>query len=655
MCIALFEATQVVASVADIVLDILVCIEFYSKQRWEAFYLSLVIFFIAQNAYALLFVASFGQNISTSRGCIKVYLTALPFSQFVPLFQWIESFHFQAVDSMLHALKLSPSLRENAPSPSLADDYALWSYANSKFKSNIGFLLESVVEAIPQAAVQTWVVVTYGEADLLVVISILMSVFVVASKGYMLSYSVHAATFIFNAVCIVADVTGLFAALVWMFSSCTANSLASPDPFRLYTLWINLAEIAVVLISTSGLALAIFANMDDHLKLSLSSSDRIQDVTIKLRTDNVYFDIWLVRTVTWAIAILPVSVIAISLKTSALPLFYFKSVEPAHFAFPEVYHELFTYVNKAGPSKSAARLYELNNLLGLALLQASRVRYSVLVAAANPSELNLMGVRNFVRKLGVSSSNAPVRQHVRTTEAEVNHVPENETPQEHRARTRKENRRTHIEQNLSEFERRSVIWSFVTGVDFGVDADTEESEEMDESEWNGYHRLQNVWNDNLEQKILRFGGLLSLVTTFVLCIILCPILLLMSLAGMVIPYAGLFFWVTSEASWTFESLLGVILSVTSMLCQCTLLFLAHSVGEFQSAAKDLIRLSDYEDNLGGNAFYKVMLGEIVKEAYIRHRQAIGTQALQDFLAEQTNQDCSRIILSYLGPQHKEGF
>lgn len=81
-------------SLSDIVLDILVCIEFYKQSRMFYFYISMAIFIVAQLTYSFLFVATWGKHLSAFKQ-IAVFSMITPVSQFVPVFTWVESFRFE--------------------------------------------------------------------------------------------------------------------------------------------------------------------------------------------------------------------------------------------------------------------------------------------------------------------------------------------------------------------------------------------------------------------------------------------------------------------------------------------------------------------------------------------------------------------------------
>ena len=84
-----------------------------------------------------------------------------------------------------------------------------------------GFLVEALVEAIPQCSLQVAAVVLASDASALNVFSILLSLAVIASKGWLAAYSLHRPTFVFNSLAIAADVR---------------SALPSPCPSRLASL-----------------------------------------------------------------------------------------------------------------------------------------------------------------------------------------------------------------------------------------------------------------------------------------------------------------------------------------------------------------------------------------------------------------------------------
>ena len=106
-----------------------------------------------------------------------------------------------------------------------------------------------------KSLIQTAALVHYGETDTLMIISILMSVFVIASKSYFFAFSVHFKTFVFNAACVITDITGLFATFIWTYGNCSRHSAFSGTPnFVLPNVAVEFLEIHQIPLSTQAVA-----------------------------------------------------------------------------------------------------------------------------------------------------------------------------------------------------------------------------------------------------------------------------------------------------------------------------------------------------------------------------------------------------------------
>jgi len=76
-----YEATQVVGSLMDVGLDIVVCLQFYEKNGMSLFWISLAIFIVAQIAYVLAFMRVYcGERNSNAVKGIKGFLSRPPSS-----------------------------------------------------------------------------------------------------------------------------------------------------------------------------------------------------------------------------------------------------------------------------------------------------------------------------------------------------------------------------------------------------------------------------------------------------------------------------------------------------------------------------------------------------------------------------------------------
>jgi hypothetical protein len=290
---ALHDAWTVTSSVVDIATDMLVAVAFYQQGHMVFFYASVAVFAVAQLSYAFLFTGTWAAKRSV-RGQVCVFLAVLPFGQLIPVFAWLESFRFAAIDQCLTALHLTPTAEATQVSLASTGGSAaaaaapmrdgggadnLWTFIQRKYTAHAGFLAEAFVEAIPQGILQLVAILTLDDTAAVNVFSVLMSISVVASKGYLVAYSIHWPSFAFNYATIAADTFNLFATATWLFSrldlagsvgtgggnsdggDVAVNPLAT-HPWLVGPLLAGLCACAV-----GGLALAVFTMCDDHLKV----------------------------------------------------------------------------------------------------------------------------------------------------------------------------------------------------------------------------------------------------------------------------------------------------------------------------------------------------------------------------------------------------
>lgn len=97
-----------VASVSDIVFDVLVAVQFYRDHHLVFCTLSIIIFAIAQAAYAFLFTSAYASHLSIAKRLL-VFVAVLPIAQITPVFSWIESLHWPALQRLMLRMDLRPS------------------------------------------------------------------------------------------------------------------------------------------------------------------------------------------------------------------------------------------------------------------------------------------------------------------------------------------------------------------------------------------------------------------------------------------------------------------------------------------------------------------------------------------------------------------
>merc|ERR1712166_324879 len=216
------EAFTVGFAVFDIVMDMWIAYGFYADNRMTLFYTSLLFLAIAQLCYTTLFVCTYGNRWNFVKSSV-VFAVVLPFGQMVPLLIYADNVGFEPIVKMRKALGLSG---EKHPTIRDGEDLMLY-HIRCKLHSHIGFLLEACVEAVPQSILQLIAMQQTGQPELLSVLSIILSISCLASKGYVAAFSVNFRTFVFNGICIAADTLGIFATVSWLSGGSSSSIVAA--------------------------------------------------------------------------------------------------------------------------------------------------------------------------------------------------------------------------------------------------------------------------------------------------------------------------------------------------------------------------------------------------------------------------------------------
>jgi hypothetical protein len=217
-----FDVLTAAVSLADIVTDVFVAREFHLEGHSGFFACSVALLLVAQLSYAFMFAGTFAPTHSPA-GQLCVFTLALPVGQLVPIFAWVESLRLPWLTRSVRRLGLTPSSDAETAGETASDADELWAAIQSKYRSHAGFLLEAIVEAVPQGLLQTVFVVVHGQLTPLNALSLSFSLVVLCSKGWIFSYSLHRTTFIFNSLCIAADIVGLFATVCWLATPATVS------------------------------------------------------------------------------------------------------------------------------------------------------------------------------------------------------------------------------------------------------------------------------------------------------------------------------------------------------------------------------------------------------------------------------------------------
>ena len=350
----LHDLITAAASVADVIFDVLVAAEFYREGRMGFFYGSVVIFIVAQAAYSFLFAAAYASHRSPGRRLL-VFAVCFPIAQAIPLFAWLESLEIPCMLRLMRRVGLRPSADgERRKGPAEAD--SLWLAFRAKFASHSGFLAEAVVEAVPQAGLQAAAALLAGSISPLNLISILLSVLVIGSKGWCLSYSLHRPTLAFNSLCVASDVLALFACLALVFSAPLPSPLGAEDHFAttlaLVPALASSARGWLLLLAGLSLCLAVGAGL--LLLLATMADDTLLSRRRRLSLDNPAFEVLVVHPTSFLLALLPCAVLQLCLKLSYLPVLVFKSLDPEHAMHAAFYRGLYAFASPTSLDAAAA-------------------------------------------------------------------------------------------------------------------------------------------------------------------------------------------------------------------------------------------------------------------------------------------------------------
>lgn len=179
---------------------------------------------------------------------VKWFLIALSFGQLVPMIIWVDGFRFEWFTRILRSVALQPP----AASSTLPNADPLKTYIKRKIRTHGGFLVESLIESVPQSILQMAGLIINETNNPVAIFSLCMSMVSVASKGLVLSYSIHRPTFVFNFLAFAADVCGVFATVAWIFIAPPSQSdhgvfFMTPPVNKLAQLWVYKALMLCVL------------------------------------------------------------------------------------------------------------------------------------------------------------------------------------------------------------------------------------------------------------------------------------------------------------------------------------------------------------------------------------------------------------------------
>ena len=222
-----YDILTATISIADITTDIWVIVNFYIKKRLTFFWIALIVLIIAQISYAIAFVIKFVDTRKYAwTAMLQWFFFGLLFSPFMSfIFYFTSDPELPLAKIFKHYLDLEIADKDKEWHESWAtkEDISknkssnITEWIEKKFRKHLGFIMEAVIEAIPQSIIQMIAIVYFQETEWINIVSILISLTSVATKSMVFSYAITFDIFIFNWLSLVSDFFGIFCVLSWVF------------------------------------------------------------------------------------------------------------------------------------------------------------------------------------------------------------------------------------------------------------------------------------------------------------------------------------------------------------------------------------------------------------------------------------------------------
>eukprot|EP01083_Nonionella_stella_P066300 174453_1 len=212
----LYDILAQVISILDVTTDIMVCYQFYVQDRMIFFGISLAILILALMSYSVLFVYTFSTEYRFCRE-LALFMVLLPVSPLIPFV----FYYSDQPDSRLPTfLKENCCFTLSFHGVSHSKNASKFKqFFESKIQRHAGFIIESLVEAFPQAILQMTAIVIYNEANITSIVSIFISLLSVATKSFVFSLGISSnfKQLFFNWLCACCDFFGIFFIVSWVF------------------------------------------------------------------------------------------------------------------------------------------------------------------------------------------------------------------------------------------------------------------------------------------------------------------------------------------------------------------------------------------------------------------------------------------------------
>ena len=214
-----YDLLTILISIADVTTDIWVIVKFYNDKRQTFFIISLLVMILAQLSYAVAFVFRFqpqwrATNRQTELRGLAMFCTILPLTPIMSfIFYWCEINNKNWFITLMKKLfDIDDELDLDSKDPN-QPKILLW--IKKKARKHMGFILEAMVEALPQSIIQLIAIVYYQDTQIINIISICISLLSVATKTMVFSVAIDFKVFIFNWLSLVCDFFGIFAIICW--------------------------------------------------------------------------------------------------------------------------------------------------------------------------------------------------------------------------------------------------------------------------------------------------------------------------------------------------------------------------------------------------------------------------------------------------------
>eukprot|EP01083_Nonionella_stella_P305506 1066028_1 len=241
------------------------------------FGISLTIILLALIAYDVSFVCRFSRGSQADDICLFICL--IPLSPLLPFVFYFTASRDTTLAKFLESHFCGFNITFDSHSIS-KDASKLRIFMEKKLSRHFGFIIEALIEAFPQAILQMVAIVYFQEANLIAIISILLSMLSVSTKAFVFSIAtaLNLKQLFFNWCCAVTDFFGVFFAVTWVFYTPASDHLASAFTM-IRTIWfykLIISEFVMIGCASIAIHIAAMYNFYEYdIKLKPKLSDRI--------------------------------------------------------------------------------------------------------------------------------------------------------------------------------------------------------------------------------------------------------------------------------------------------------------------------------------------------------------------------------------------